>query len=444
MPRKIIVLFIISLFFGACIIPAINANNTVLYDDSNEIKVEFCSLEGVKNYTIMLSDDEMIELNSLLKSVNNRLDSAITREEGIDIYKDMFDSLEDLGFFNQGVSRQEAESMACRLDRETTIGLLDDMFENVSDEIPSGLEPDKSIGEIIYENKSLDDVLEADSNLFCLLHGTDGGFDDGTYISSLIQRISIFIVAILGFYFWSLMLVVLILLLYFDIKPIQIGVTISVGGVHYDDYGYPYGTYPGIVNYTTNGLNGKKIFDGKYYGNIPKIQHVIGPDYPGVSGYTGLNIYTWSSTEEDYTRNLFGSAILIRLSTSVPDASTEKPVILSSEPSGKTLSEHKYTFTTTDPQDDDIYYCIDWNDNSDNQVIGPYKSGEVISAYHSWVNPGNYEVKIKAIDSNYYESEWSNPLTVTITKSRALNLPLLRFLQQYPLLYQLFQRLLKI
>lgn len=88
----------------------------------------------------------------------------------------------------------------------------------------------------------------------------------------------------------------------------------------------------------------------------------------------------------------------------------ENPTI-TGQSSGKNGTEYSYKFSTFDPENDDIYYYINWGDTFwegrwDNW-IGPYKSGEEIELKNTFFDKGNYTIRIKAKDKYGYKSDWS-------------------------------------
>jgi len=91
-----------------------------------------------------------------------------------------------------------------------------------------------------------------------------------------------------------------------------------------------------------------------------------------------------------------------------------KPAKPSGPSSGDSGEEYTYTSVTVDPQEDQIYYLWDWGDGTQSDWLGPYESGEDVTVSHSWNARGNYEVKVKAKDINGDESEWSDPLPVSM------------------------------
>ena len=75
----------------------------------------------------------------------------------------------------------------------------------------------------------------------------------------------------------------------------------------------------------------------------------------------------------------------------------------------------KYTFYVEifDPDEDSIYCMWDWDDGSYSAWLGPFGSGKVISASHSW-SKGFYNIRVKAKDILGAESNWSDPLIIVM------------------------------
>lgn len=74
--------------------------------------------------------------------------------------------------------------------------------------------------------------------------------------------------------------------------------------------------------------------------------------------------------------------------------------------SGVAGEEYTYTFVSTDPDGDSVYYGIDWGDNSSLEVEGPYASGEEVTLTHTWELKGTYYIRAMAKDVHGAESEW--------------------------------------
>jgi len=110
--------------------------------------------------------------------------------------------------------------------------------------------------------------------------------------------------------------------------------------------------------------------------------------------------------------------------------------------SGKINTEQTYTASTTDPDGDKISYMFDWGDGEFSGWIGPYNPGAEASASHTWTEQGDYEIRVKAKDDHGVQSEWSDPLPITMPKGKSYINPILleileKILERFPLLQQL-------
>jgi hypothetical protein len=81
---------------------------------------------------------------------------------------------------------------------------------------------------------------------------------------------------------------------------------------------------------------------------------------------------------------------------------------------GEVGVEYEYEFTTIDPNGDDVYFYIEWDDGDIMDWNGPHGSGEKITFRHSWDLSGDYTIIAKAKDILDAESGWSS-FDVTIT-----------------------------
>jgi hypothetical protein len=77
-----------------------------------------------------------------------------------------------------------------------------------------------------------------------------------------------------------------------------------------------------------------------------------------------------------------------------------------------------YSLSTTDSDGDQVWYKWYWNDkiNETSDWIGPYDSGDTVTASHIWDEQGDYNIKVKAKDIHGEESEWSDRLLCQKTK----------------------------
>ena len=118
----------------------------------------------------------------------------------------------------------------------------------------------------------------------------------------------------------------------------------------------------------------------------------------------------------------------------------EKPIIYGLS-SGKPRTSYEYIFVSTDPTQEDIYYYIDWGDDTNSGWIGPFKSGEQTIANHTWSKKGTYLIRAKAKDINENDSDWET-LQVTMPRSKSINSPFRKFLENHLDIYHLILTLL--
>jgi hypothetical protein len=139
-----------------------------------------------------------------------------------------------------------------------------------------------------------------------------------------------------------------------------------------------------------------------------------------------------------WTDNRNGDKEIYYTPVGTPPAKPAKP---DGPTSGDVNNEHTYTTSSTDPDGDQIYYVFDWGDGTTTDA-GPYNSGETGSASHKWGSQGNYNIKVKARDSTGFESDWSDPLSVSMPRNKISSNPL--FIQFLKDLMNHFPKLMRI
>ena len=85
--------------------------------------------------------------------------------------------------------------------------------------------------------------------------------------------------------------------------------------------------------------------------------------------------------------------------------------------------KYDYTIKTTDAENHQVYYFIDWGDGNTTGWLGPYNSGEQITVNHTWQTKATFTVKAKAKDTLDAESEWATlavKIPITPGKSRII------------------------
>ncbi|RLF57918.1 MAG: hypothetical protein DRN27_06760 [Thermoplasmata archaeon] len=103
-------------------------------------------------------------------------------------------------------------------------------------------------------------------------------------------------------------------------------------------------------------------------------------------------------------KNAWSDPVSISLEV-IENQAPQSPAI-AGKGSGAAGEECSYTFITVDPEQNDVYYYIEWGDGSIEEWIGSYGYNEEISVSHTWDQKGSYEIKAKAKDIYDAESDW--------------------------------------
>ena len=86
------------------------------------------------------------------------------------------------------------------------------------------------------------------------------------------------------------------------------------------------------------------------------------------------------------------------------------------------------------PEGDKLKYAWDWDgDLYVDEWTKMYDSNENVTVSHIWDRRGNYEIRVRVADMHGWYSDWSDPLSIRIPRTRnTIN----------SLLFQLFEQLL--
>jgi hypothetical protein len=119
------------------------------------------------------------------------------------------------------------------------------------------------------------------------------------------------------------------------------------------------------------------------------------------------------------------------------DPNTPDAPIITGQTNGRIKRTYDYTFTSTSPLGNQLYYLIDWGDGTTTDWLGPYTSGESLTISHSWSAKGTYFITARAKDTGNLWGPWGN-LSVTMPyeppQFRLLEWLLERFPNAFPIL----------
>jgi len=103
--------------------------------------------------------------------------------------------------------------------------------------------------------------------------------------------------------------------------------------------------------------------------------------------------------------------------------------------------DYNYTFVTTDPEEDDVWYHLCWGDKEIIYIYGPYPSGKELKLSYNWTEKGTYTITCWARDIYDAVSDAST-LEVKIPRTRASSYLWFHwFLDRFPMLERLLNLL---
>jgi len=154
--------------------------------------------------------------------------------------------------------------------------------------------------------------------------------------------------------------------------------------------------------------------------------------------YSGPDIYPFATTPIEYYELVNDAEITF---SSVANQAPYSPEI-DGPTNGNAGTVYDYSFITTDPDGDDIWYFIDWGDGSYEDWIGPYSSGQEITVSHTWDEEDAYTLAAKAKDEYGLESDWAT-LEVEMPVNQQVINPLLQMiLERFPNAFPILRYLL--
>ena len=158
------------------------------------------------------------------------------------------------------------------------------------------------------------------------------------------------------------------------------------------------------------------------------------PDPLADSWYYYYGVFPTYDPDMVFDETGFRKGLLIRLVPTTPS--------LSGPSSGIAGQPYEYTATTIYDVNPPLYYRFDWGDGTFTDWLGRYDSGEPCVASHTWKEKETYDIKVKARDVDGWESEWSDPLSVTMPKNKHyINTLFLNLLENHPNLFPILRQL---
>jgi nitrous oxidase accessory protein NosD len=153
-------------------------------------------------------------------------------------------------------------------------------------------------------------------------------------------------------------------------------------------------------------------FDNGTHSSV-NLENVAGDYYQGTTYNTiplSCVILHYIITVEDTSGNSVSTGTISVII--IPDTPPTAPII-NGPTSGNTGEIYTYTFVAIDPNNDNIYYEINWGDGQVDDWYGPCTSNLVITRTHQWAEKGTYLIQARAKDIYGAIGNWGS-LSVTM------------------------------
>jgi hypothetical protein len=153
----------------------------------------------------------------------------------------------------------------------------------------------------------------------------------------------------------------------------------------------------------------------------------------------GIYAVKTQACDEHGLMSNWSDSFLVTISQHEPPS----PPVIDGPTQGKAGIAYLYTFVSTNPDENNVFYWIEWGDGSQIEWAGPYTAGQLMTNNHTFIQKGAYTIKAKAKDIDGVESDWTT-LQVTMPKTGSLlfNSFLQQLFRQLPNVFPLFQYLL--
>jgi len=123
--------------------------------------------------------------------------------------------------------------------------------------------------------------------------------------------------------------------------------------------------------------------------------------------------------------------------------SPPSPPVINGSTKGKFDVGYNFTFVSTDPDGDDVYYWVEWGDGCPSSGwLGPYPSGQMIMVNHTFPR-GTWTISCQAKDVYNATSDWGTlKVTMPLSSSLPSNGFLRWFFERFPRAFPLLRSLL--
>ena len=172
---------------------------------------------------------------------------------------------------------------------------------------------------------------------------------------------------------------------------------------------YPFNpTTQDLIQFTDTSTEGSGAIVSWYWnfsdGSTSSVQNPI-YQYKNTGSYTvNLTVIDNNSEVDTKTQTL-----------NIQENQPPSAVKITGPPSGKAGEECTFTVFSTDPEEHDVLYFVEWGDGTYEDWSNPYPSGTEVIFYHTWSEQGTYTMRVRAKDRYNAVGEWT-VLVVTMPR----------------------------
>jgi hypothetical protein len=309
MKRKCLAVGIILLFVVVAVAPSINISVVKASTDNEliEVTTEVCGINGIGNHTVRLTKQQYQELQQYLVEFRAKLNITTSKEEVIPIFNEAIMEINKYGLLPKGMSVDQAQQF---ITGEHQNQITEKLFEALR-----------------RKNQVL---LNESENVFCLVTGsTDNTASYGPIWRNILRKLELHFILNVCFSRILFLLTIILAILGFipNFNPILIGSTMCLGRevITLGPPGWPQDIFPSHGWVNTVGLNGKKEWNGTFYGQLPIMGIpwvgfgvLFGGSYffPAIFGFTGIKIYDLHSIHQS---TFIGTALWVKIGSEPPE-----------------------------------------------------------------------------------------------------------------------------
>jgi len=90
----------------------------------------------------------------------------------------------------------------------------------------------------------------------------------------------------------------------------------------------------------------------------------------------------------------------------------QNPPEITGPTNGKTGINYDFTFKADDPEEDDIWYYIDWGDGTNTDWFGSFPSGQEVTKTHKWLANGTYDIWGRSKDIWHFSNKSHHTIVI--------------------------------